>query len=101
MEDIGNKIRKFNEIKNEISEYFGCELYDGFDDMTKEAEHWYVFEGGVSWIHNGEEYSEDARLESERDDFTLVYINSSTGESFHAIFDNKNKVTEEEFEDLV
>tara|TARA_R110000796_G_scaffold159388_3_gene276193 strand:- start:15413 stop:15700 length:288 start_codon:yes stop_codon:yes gene_type:complete len=84
--ELKEKIQEFNKIKEEIAEYFGEPIYDGFDDMT--AVKWNYSDAGVQWEEKNEMYSEEASMISEKVDFSLINIHACTGERYYAIFTN-------------
>ena len=93
---LKDKIQNYNSIIEELSMYFGHHIYGGFDDMTMEAEKWHFDGCQLNWIYEGNEYGEECEMCSKKEDFTLVFIRSCTGDQFFAIIDNKNEIEDEE-----
>lgn len=95
MNSIKQKIQSFNEIKSDISEYFGTDIYDGFDDMT--SVEWNGNEESIYWLdgENSDLYSAEVyRQFIKKEEYTLAYLDSGCGDKYWAIFDN-SKINED------
>jgi hypothetical protein len=99
---IKEKIDQFQELKQEIAEYFDAPIYDGFDDCREYK--WYINDNDdVYWFKEGDAYSNEIYGTSvwSKDDYTLVRVNDGCGEKYFQLFDNSLKITQEEYEEML
>lgn len=97
---IKEKIDQFQELKQEIAEYFEAPIYDGFDDC-RECKWWINGHDDIHWIQDGDSYSNDIYGTSvwSKEDYTLVRVRNCSGEEYFQLFDNSLKMTEEEYQE--
>ncbi|MCK9575703.1 MAG: hypothetical protein WC979_02370 [Candidatus Pacearchaeota archaeon] len=92
------KLKQFAELKKWFSEYFGADIYEGFDDMTEVA-CWTLDEKTIMW--NEDEYSDDPGEYAgdifgssiwTKEDYTLVMYDDGCGNCRFAVFNNLTRI---------
>ena len=94
MKNIRDAITQFEQLKQEISEYFDTEIYVGFDDMTH-VKSWSLTDDEIIWIDiDNEEYACEIYGKGiwRKSEFTLVRYDNDCGELIHAVFDNSTEI---------
>jgi hypothetical protein len=102
--ELDSKLDLVSSIKEYFSEYFGVEIYSGFDDM-RHVVCWEIIGNSIHW--NVEDDVEDDVIEEdgycysfefsydssvwEKEEFVLVEYDDSCGNDVLAIFDNKTR----------
>ena len=99
-----DRLDQFAKLKEEIGEYFGTTIYEGFDDM-RYVKAWTLNSDQIYWLET-EEYSEEQVEENDweysgeiygtsiwrKPEFTLVRYDNGCGEKIYAIFDNSTEI---------